>query len=86
MCHTAQISRKYHYMSLYVICDASASGIGGAFYQRDVDTGVLHPIAFAVCSLSIHERNYVITKLEQQTVIYFVNYFDTYLCAWITIL
>ena len=58
--------------------DASIDGIGAVLSQSQED-GCIHPVAFASRSLSPSERNYGITDLETQAVVWAVTHFRCYL-------
>jgi len=45
--------------------DASVEAIGGVLYRKDLgESGVQHGIGYWGRSLTAHEKNYSITKLE----------------------
>ena len=54
--------------------DASAKGLGAVLSQCQ-NNGVLHPDAFASCSLSPTERIYSITDLEMLAVVWATQHF-----------
>lgn len=54
--------------------DASIAGIGVVLSQPQTD-GLLHPIAYASCSLTTGERNYAITELETLAVVWAITHF-----------
>ena len=64
----------------YLATDASVEAIGGVLYQMDPGgSGVHHAIGYCGRSLTAHEKNYSITKLELLGVVYSVTFFKTYL-------
>lgn len=58
--------------------DASVKGLGGVLSQYQSD-GVLHPVAFASCSLSPAEKNYGVTDLETLAVVWAMQHYLAYL-------
>ena len=58
--------------------DVSISGIGAVLAELQ-EEGLLHPIAYASCSLTTSERNYAITKLETLAVVCTITHFNPYL-------
>jgi len=48
--------------------DTSFQGLGAVLSQKQPD-GLLHPVAYATCSLSPAERNYGVSKLETLAVV-----------------
>lgn len=58
--------------------DASVKGLGAVLSQQQND-GVLHPGAFASCSLLPTERNYSVTDLETLAVVWAMQHFRAYL-------
>ena len=53
------------------VLETDASGIGlGAVLSKQQPHGMLHPIAYASCSLDPNESNYGITELETLAVVW----------------
>ncbi len=62
----------------HLFCDASTNSIGATLIQLD-ENGNHKPVAYCGRSLTRHERNYSVTRLELLAVVYSVQYFRTYL-------
>ncbi len=61
--------------------DASGQGLGAVLEQEQED-GHLHPIAFASCTLSKHERRYGVIDLEALGVVVFMDYLTKWVEAY----
>lgn len=58
--------------------DASTKGLGAVLVQQQ-DDGQVHPIAFALCSLSFHECHYAVTELETLGLVWAAKLFRPYI-------
>ena len=62
----------------YLACDASTISIGACLSQKNKD-GHFMPVAYCGRSLSKHEKNYTITRLELLATVFAITYFRVYL-------
>ena len=61
--------------------DAGFEGVGAVLSQPQEGTGgLLHSVAYANCSLTAAERNFLITELEMLALEWLVTHFIDYLC------
>ena len=51
----------------------------GAILSHEQDDGTVHPVAYALCSVDKHERNYGISELETLGLVWAVRYFRPYI-------
>ena len=76
LCSTPVLALPNFFIPFTIYTDASDVGLGAVLAQR---IGREHVIAYASCTLTSAEKNYLTTEKECLAIVWSVNYWQTYL-------